>query len=127
MKSFKDLLSELTVQQRIQASIRGKRNAKKAARGRERAAKKPPSEDKIKAAVIRAIRNKAFAVVDKAGEYPTAEAGKRSSIENKAKKMAAKKTAVWGKKLKPVIRKQMKDAFKSRMGKGSDSVHHDEN
>ena len=40
--------------------------------------------------------------------------------------MAGKKTAVWGKKLKPEIRKHMKDAFKSRMGKGSDSVHHDE-
>ena len=126
MKAFKDLMLELTVQQRIQAKIRGKRTAKKAALGRARAAKKAPTEDKVKAAVTRAIRNRAFKIVDKAGEYANAEGGKRSSIEAKAKKLAAKKTAVWGKKLKPEIRKQMKDAFKSRMGKGSDSVHHDE-
>jgi|TARA_R110000744_G_scaffold47207_1_gene104009 hypothetical protein len=127
MKSFKDLLSELTVQQRIQASIRGKRNAKKAARGRARAAKKAPSEDKVKSAVTRAISKKAFAIVDKAGEYVNAGAGKKATIELKAKKLAAKKSASWSKKLKPEIRKHMKDAFKSRMGKGSDSVHHDEN
>ena len=126
MKAFKDLMLELTVQQRIQAKMRGKRSAKKAALGRARAAKKAPTEDKVKAAVTRAIRKKAFAIVDKAGEYANAEGGKRSSIEKKAKKLAAKKTAVWGKKLKPEIRKHMKDAYKSRMGKGSDSVHHDE-
>jgi len=127
MKSFKDLLSELTVQQRIQASIRNKRNAKKAARGRARNANKAPSEDKVKAAVTRAMSKKAFAIVDKAGEYANSEGQKRSSIALKAKKLAAKKSATWSKKLKPEIRKHMKDAFKSRMGKGSDSVHHDEN
>jgi hypothetical protein len=127
MKAFKEFMTELTVQQRIQAKMRGKRSAKKAALGRARAAKKAPTEDKVKAAVTRAIRKKAFAIVDKAGEYANAEGGKRSQIEKKAKKMVAKKTATWGKKLKPEIRKHMKDAFKSRMGKGSDSVHHDEN
>ena len=127
MKSFKALLSELSVQQRIQASIRGKRNAKKAARGRARAAKRAPTEDKVKKAVTRAISKKAFAIVDKAGEYANAGAGKKASIESKAKKLSKKKSAIWSKKLKPEIRKHMKDAFKSRMGKGSDSVHHDEN
>ena len=127
MKAFKEFMTELTVQQRIQAKMRGKRSAKKAALSRARSAKKAPTEKKVKAAVTRAIRKRAFAIVDKAGEYANAEGGKRSQIEKKAKKLVAKKTAVWGKKLKPEIRKQMKDAFKSRMGKGSDSVHHDEN
>ena len=126
MKTFKELLSELTVAQRIQASIRGKRTAKKAARGRERAAKKAPTKEKIDKGITRAIRSKAFAIVDKAGEYSSAEAGKRGTIEKKAKKLIIKKTALWTKKLKPEVTKKMKDAFRSRMGKGSDAVHHDE-
>jgi len=127
MKAFKEFMTELTVQQRIQAKMRGKRSAKKAALARARSMKKAPTEDKVKAAVTREIRKKAFAIVDKAGEYVNAEGGKRSSIEGRAKKLVAKKTAAWSKKLKPEIRKRMKDAFRSRMGKGSDSVHHDEN
>ena len=83
--------------------------------------KKPPSQDKIDKAVNRAVRQKAIALVDKAGKYkdPEASIGVKAGIEKKADIKVKKAGAKWEKKLKPKIRKAMKDAYKSRMGKGN--------
>ena len=84
MKTFKELREALTTQQRIKRSISSKKVAKKAAIKRARSMKKPPSQEKVMKAVKRAVRQKALAIVDKAGVYKTASVGVKMGIEKKA-------------------------------------------
>ena len=116
MKKFKELVQELTTAQRIKRSITSKKSAKKAAIARARSLKKPPTPEKIKKSLDRQLRQKALSIVDKAGEYKTASAGVKQNIEKKASKLLAKKKVTWSKRLKPEVKKAMKDAYKSRMG-----------
>ena len=116
MKKFKELVQELTTAQRIKRSITSKKSARKAAIARARSLKKPPTPEKIKKSLDRQLRQKALSIVDKAGEYKTASAGVKQNLEKKASKILAKKKATWSKRLKPEVKKAMKDAYKSRMG-----------
>ena len=78
--------------------------------------KKPPSQDKIDKAVNKAVRQKAITLVDKAGKYkdPEASIGVKTAIEKKADLKVQKMGGKWKSKLKPIIKKKMKDAFKMR-------------
>jgi len=116
MKDFKDFMEALTLQQRRKRSIISKKKAKITAIKRKRSMKKPPSMDKIEKAVTKAVRQKAIAIVDKAGKYkdPEASIGIKNSIEKKADLKVQKMGNKWKKRLKPMIKKKMKDAFKMR-------------
>jgi len=116
MKSFKDFMEALTLQQRRKRSIVAKKKAKITAIKRKRSMKKPPSQDKIDKAVNKAVRQKAITLVDKAGKYkdPEASIGVKTSIEKKADLKVQKMGGKWKKRLKPIIKKKMKDAFKQR-------------
>jgi|TARA_R110000824_G_scaffold307584_1_gene495076 hypothetical protein len=118
MKTFKELREALTIQQRMKRSRTAKRTAKKTAIARKRSMKKPPSQEKINKAVSRAVRKRAFALVDRQGIYSTATQGVKASLEKKAHLKVKKIGAKWAKRLKPEVRKAMKAAYKSRMGKG---------
>ena len=48
------------------------------------------------------------------------------TFEKKADLKVKKSGAKWYKRLRPQVRAKMKDAYKTRMGKGSTSVIHDE-
>ena len=116
MKSFKDFMEALTLQQRRKRSIVAKKKAKITAIKRKRSMKKPPSQDKIDKAVNKAVRQKAITLVDKAGKYkdPEASIGVKTNIEKKADLKVQKMGGKWKKRLKPIIKKKMKDAFKQR-------------
>ena len=116
MKSFKDFMEALTLQQRRKRSIVAKKKAKITAIKRKRSMKKPPSQDKIDKAVNKAVRQKAITLVDKAGKYkdPEASIGVKTAIEKKADLKVQKMGGKWKKRLKPLIKKKMKDAFKAR-------------
>ena len=116
MKDFKDFMEALTLQQRRKRSIVAKKKAKVTAIKRKRSMKKPPSQDKIDKAVNKAVRQKAITLVDKAGKYkdPEASIGVKTSIEKKADLKVQKMGGKWKKRLKPIIKKKMKDAFKQR-------------
>jgi len=114
MKSFKELVSEMSVMQRIKRSISSKKTAKRRSIRRALNAKKPPTPEKIKASLERELRKKALSIADKQGVYTTAAAGTKEKIEKKASKLLAKKKGVWTTKLRPEVKKRMKDAFKSR-------------
>ena len=103
-----------------------KQKSKLIARKREISMKKPPSPEKINKAVKRAVRNKAISIVDKQGLYKSASPGMKQSIEKKADDKIKKLGGKWTKRLRPQVRAQMKDAYKTRMGKGSTAVLHDE-
>ena len=126
MKSFKELVEAMTMQQRLKRGRQMKMKSKIIARKRELAMKKPPSPERINKAVQRAVRKKALVIVDKQGIYKDASAGIKQSIEKKADKKVQKVGAKWYKRLRPQVRAKMKDAYKTRMGKGSTSVLHDE-
>ena len=116
MIKFKDFMEALTLQQRRKRSIISKKKAKVTAIKRKRSMKKPPSQDKIDKAVTKAVRDKAIKLVDKAWKYkdPEASIGLKTSIENKADLKVQKMGTKWKKRLKPIIKKKMKDAFKMR-------------
>ena len=116
MKAFKDFMEALTLQQRRKRSITAKKKAKVTAIKRKRSMRKPPSQDKIDKAVTKAVRQKAITLVDKAGKYkdPEASIGVKTSIEKKADLKVQKMGGKWKKRLKPLIKKKMKDAFKVR-------------
>ena len=116
MKAFKDFMEALTLQQRRKRSIISKKKAKVTAIKRKRSMRKPPSQDKIDKAVNKAVRQKAITLVDKAGKYkdPEASIGIKTSIEKKADLKVQKMGGKWKKRLKPLIKKKMKDAFKQR-------------
>jgi len=116
MKTFKDFMEALTLQQRRKRSIISKKKAKVTAIKRKRSMKKPPSPEKIDKAVNKAVRQKAITLVDKAGKYkdPEASIGVKTSIEKKADIKVQKMGSKWKKRLKPIIKKKMKDAFKQR-------------
>ena len=116
MKAFKDFMEALTLQQRRKRSIISKKKAKVTAIKRKRSMKKPPSQDKIEKAVNKAVRQKAITLVDKAGKYkdPEASIGVKTAIEKKADLKVQKMGGKWKKRLKPIIKKKMKDAFKQR-------------
>ena len=116
MKAFKDFMEALTLQQRRKRSIVAKKKAKVTAIKRKRSMKKPPSPEKIDKAVNKAVRQKAITLVDKAGKYkdPEASIGIKTSIEKKADLKVQKMGGKWKKRLKPIIKKKMKDAFKMR-------------
>ena len=116
MKAFKDFMEALTLQQRRKRSIISKKKAKVTAIKRKRSMKKPPSPEKIDKAVNKAVRQKAITLVDKAGKYkdPEASIGIKTSIEKKADLKVQKMGGKWKKRLKPLIKKKMKDAFKER-------------
>ena len=116
MKAFKDFMEALTLQQRRKRSIISKKKAKVTAIKRKRSMRKPPSQDKIDKAVNKAVRQKAITLVDKAGKYkdPEASIGVKTSIEKKADLKVQKMGTKWKRRLKPIIKKKMKDAFKQR-------------
>ena len=116
MKAFKDFMEALTLQQRRKRSIISKKKAKVTAIKRKRSMRKPPSQDKIDKAVNKAVRQKAITLVDKAGKYkdPEASIGLKTAIEKKADLKVQKMGGKWKKRLKPLIKKKMKDAFKER-------------
>ena len=116
MKAFKDFMEALTLQQRRKRSIISKKKAKVTAIKRKRSMRKPPSQDKIDKAVNKAVRQKAITLVDKAGKYkdPDASIGLKTNIEKKADLKVQKMGNKWKKRLKPIIKKKMKDAFKQR-------------
>ena len=116
MKVFKEFMEALTLQQRRKRSIVAKKKAKVTAIKRKRSMKKPPSPEKIDKAVVKAVRDKAIKLVDKAGKYkdPEASIGVKTSIEKKADIKIQKMGNKWKKRLKPLIKKKMKDAFKQR-------------
>ena len=116
MKSFKDFMEALTLQQRRKRSIVAKKKAKVTAIKRKRSMRKPPSQDKIDKAVNKAVRQKAITLVDKAGKYkdPEASVSIKTAIEKKADLKLQKMGGKWKKRLKPIIKKKMKDAFKQR-------------
>ena len=116
MKAFKDFMEALTLQQRRKRSIIAKKKAKITSIKRKRSMRKPPSPEKIDKAVNKAVRQKAIAIVDKAGKYkdPDASIGLKTSIEKKADLKVQKMGNKWKKRLKPMIKKKMKDAFKQR-------------
>ena len=116
MKAFKDFMEALTLQQRRKRSIIAKKKAKVTAIKRKRSMRKPPSQDKIDKAVNKAVRQKAITLVDKAGKYkdPEASIGVKTAIEKKADLKVQKMGIKWKKRLKPIIKKKMKDAFKQR-------------
>ena len=116
MKTFKDFMEALTLQQRRKRSIVAKKKAKVTAIKRKRSMRKPPSQDKIDKAVNKAVRQKAITLVDKAGKYkdPEASIGVKTAIEKKADLKVQKMGGKWKKRLKPIIKKKMKDAFKQR-------------
>ena len=116
MKDFKDFMEALTLQQRRKRSIISKKKSKITAIKRARSMKKPPSQDKIDKAVNKAVRQKAITLVDKAGKYkdPEASIGIKTAIEKKADLKVQKMGTEWRNRLKPLIKKKMKDAFKTR-------------
>ena len=116
MKNFKDFMEALTLQQRRKRSIVAKKKSKITAMKRKRSMRKPPTPDKIDKAVNKAVRQKAITLVDKAGKYkdPDASIGIKTSIEKKADLKVQKMGNKWKKRLKPIIKKKMKDAFKQR-------------
>jgi hypothetical protein len=116
MIAFKDFTEAMTIAQRRKRSIISKKKAKITAIKRKRSMKKPPSMDKIEKAVTKAVRQKAIAIVDKAGKYkdPEASIGVKNNIEKKADLKVQKMGGKWKKRLKPIIKKKMKDAFKMR-------------
>ena len=116
MKAFKDFMEALTLQQRRKRSIIAKKKAKNTSIKRKRSMRKPPSPEKIDKAVNKAVRQKAITIVDKAGKYkdPDASIGLKTSIEKKADLKVQKMGNKWKKRLKPMIKKKMKDAFKQR-------------
>ncbi len=126
MKTFKELVEAMTMQQRLKRGRQMKVKGRLIARKRALAMKKPPSPERIDKAVQRAVRNKALSLVDKQGIYKGASAGIKQSIEKKADKKIQQVGAKWYKRLRPQVRAKMKDAYKTRMGKGSTSVLHDE-
>ena len=91
-----------------------KRKSKIIARKRAISMKKPPSPEKIKRAISKAVRAKAMHIVDKMGIYKTASAGIKAGLEKKADIKVQRMGSKWQKRLKPEIRKRMKDAFKER-------------
>ena len=109
-------MEALTLQQRRKRSIVAKKKSKIAAIKRARSMKKPPSQDKIDKAVNKAVRQRAITLVDKAGKYkdPDASIGVKTAIEKKADLKVQKMGTKWKRKLKPIIKKKMKDAFKAR-------------
>ena len=116
MITFKDFMEALTLQQRRKRGIISKKKAKITAIKRKRSMRKPPSQDKIDKAVNKAVRQKAITLVDKAGKYkdPEASIGVKTAIEKKADLKVQKMGGKWKKRLKPIIKKKMKDAFKQR-------------
>ena len=116
MKAFKDFMEALTLQQRRKRSIIAKKKAKITSIKRKRSMRKPPSPEKIDKAVNKAVRQKAITIVDKAGKYkdPDASIGLKTSIEKKADLKVQKMGNKWKKRLKPMIKKKMKNAFKQR-------------
>ena len=126
MKTYTELIEAMTVAQRLKRSRIMKQKSKLIARKREISMKKPPSPEKINKAVKRGVRNKAISIVDKQGLYKSASPGMKQSIEKKADDKIKKLGGKWTKRLRPQVRAQMKDAYKTRMGKGSTAVLHDE-
>ena len=126
MKTYQELISELTIQQRLKRSRTSKVKAKVAKRKREITMKKPPTPERILKAVKRAVRARAIGLVDKAGTYKSASDGIKSNIEKKAKLKIQKLGSRWTKRLLPQVRKDMKDAFRTRMKSSSTKDLRDE-
>ena len=114
MKTYSELIAELNIMQRMKRAITMKKKSKIIARKRAISMKKPPSQEKVKKAIAKAVRSKAMAIVDKMGIYKTASAGVKAGLEKKADLKVQKSGAKWAIRLKPEIKKRMKDAFKSR-------------
>ena len=116
MKAFKDFMEALTLQQRKKRSINAKKKSKITAIKRGRSMKKPPTPEKNDKAENKAVRQKAITLVDKEGKYkdPDASIGLKTNIEKKADLKVQKMGNKWKKRLKPIIKKKMKDAFKQR-------------
>ena len=114
MKKYKEMVAELAIMQRMKRSISSKKTARKRAISRARNMKKPPSPEKVKSALDRELRKKALSIVDKQGVYKDAAAGTKANLEKKATKLLAKKKQTWTTKLKPEVKKRMKDAFRQR-------------
>ena len=69
MKTYKDLVEAMTIQQRLKRGRMMKVKSKLIARKRALAIKKPAIPERIDKSVQRAVRNKSLAIVDKQGIY----------------------------------------------------------
>ena len=114
MKTYSEFIAELTTQQRIQKSLTMKKKARIIMKKRAISMKKPPSPEKVQRAIKKAVRTKAMHIVDKMGVYKTASAGVKAGLEKKADLKVQRLGSKWEKRLKPEIRKRMKDAFRAR-------------
>ena len=126
MKTYQELISELTIQQRLKRSRTSKVKAKVAKRKREITMKKPPTPERIQKAVKRAVSARAIGLVDKAGIYKDASGGIKDKIEKKANLKIQKLGSRWTKRLLPQVRKDIKDAFRTRMKSSSTKDLRDE-
>jgi len=113
MIAFKDFMEAMTLAQRRKRSIISKKKAKITAIKRKRSMKKPPSMDKIEKAVTKAVRQKAIAIVDKAGKYkdPEASIGVKNNIEKKADLKVQKMGSKWKKKIETNNQKENERCF----------------
>ena len=114
MKTYSEFIAELTTQQRMKKSLVMRRKSKIIQKKRAISMKKPPSQEKVKKAIRKAVRKKAMSIVDKMGVYKTASAGVKAGLEKKADLKVQKSGAKWATRLRPEIRKRMKDAFRAR-------------
>ena len=114
MKTYSEFIAELTTQQRMKKSLVMRRKAKIIQKKRAISMKKPPSQEKVKKAISKAVRKKAMSIVDKMGVYKTASAGVKAGLEKKADLKVQKSGAKWATRLRPEIKKRMKDAFRAR-------------
>jgi len=114
MKTYSEFIAELTTQQRMKKSLVMRRKSKIIQKKRAISMKKPPSQEKVKKAISKAVRKKAMSIVDKMGVYKTASAGVKAGLEKKADLKVQKSGAKWATRLRPEIRKRMKDAFRAR-------------
>ena len=114
MKTYTEFIAELTTQQRMKKSLTMRKKSKIIARKRAISMRKPPTPEKVQRAIKKAVRTKAMHIVDKMGIYKTASAGVKAGLEKKADMKVQRMGSKWEKRLKPEIRKRMKDAFRAR-------------
>ena len=114
MKTYSEFMAELNIMQRMKRAITMKKMSRIIMKKRAISMKKPPSQEKVLRAISKAVRSKAMAIVDKMGVYKTASAGVKAGLEKKADLKVQKSGAKWATRLRPEIRKRMKDAFRAR-------------
>ena len=114
MKTYLNVIQELSLAQRIKRgkAIRRKMNIIK--RKREISMRKPPSPEKMERGVKKAVRMIGFAVKDKAGKYKDASPGEKERIEKRVSAWLKKVGSKIEKRVRPKTMKKMRDAYRAR-------------